>query len=197
MADSTINTANVSTMKPEMAGIVYYGPLTASLPTSADAPLTDFKSVGDISEDGIVFSQSTDHSDMKDMNGDVVASPQTGRSETCKFTMLEALNTNAMKAAFGDSNVSGTVETGITIKHNGEEPPKHAWVIDTIMSDGRAHRDVIPCANISAYDDMTLKPDTAYAYGITLNCLKNDAGDTHYEYFGKTPTASSTTGETE
>lgn len=186
MADSTINGANVTTLKPSTVGIVYCAPTTAVLPTSADDALgEEFKSVGDISEDGVVFSQSTDHSDIKDMAGDVVLSPQTSRSETCKFTMLEALNTEAMKASYGEANVTGDVTTGVTIRHNGDEPPKRAWVIDTIMSDGRAHRDVIPVAIISAYEDATLKPDTAYAYGVTLNCLKDDNGDTHIEYFGK------------
>ena len=189
MADTTLDASNVSVQKGSVVGIVYYGPLTATLPTTADAALTGFTSVGLIGEDGIVFSQSTDHKDIKDMNGDVVLSPQTSRSETCKFAMIEALNINAMKAAFGDANVSGDLAKGITIKHNSIETPKCAYVIDTVMSDGRAHRDVIPVANISAYDDITLKPDTAYAYGITLNCLKDKAGQTHYEYFGPTPTA--------
>lgn len=187
MADSTLDSSKVSVQTGSIVGIVYYGPLTATLPTTADAALTGFTSVGLIGEDGIVFSQSTDHTDIKDMNGNVVLSPQTSRSETCKFAMIEALNVNAMKAAFGDANVSGELDTGITIKHNGVEAPKRAYVIDTVMSDGRAHRDVIPLANISAYDDITLKPDTAYAYGITLNCLPDKTGTTHYEYFGKAP----------
>ena len=37
---------------------------------------------------------------------------------------------NVMKAVYGDSNVTGTLDTGITVKVNAKELEAAAWVVD-------------------------------------------------------------------
>lgn len=177
------NKSNVSVGKPKLSGAIYRAALGTSLPTSAAATLdAGFKAMGYISADGVTNSSNLSVSNIKAWGGDTVIVSQTDRADTFKFTMIESLNADVLKAVYGADNVSGALATGITVESNAEVQPEASWVIDMVLNGNTAKRIVIPNAVISGFDDVVYKDDTAIGYGITLTALPDTSGNSHYEY---------------
>lgn len=177
MADAS----KVGTGKPKVGGAVYRGATTATLPTGTEGNMTGFTSVGYISEDGVSNAISVTSNDIKAWGGDIVDSSETEYKDEFKMVMIESLNDEAMKVYFGDENVSGTLETGITVKSNSKPQGYHAYVVDTVQK-GYTRRLVFPRAKVSSKDEIVYKDDTVVAYGVTLLAAPDTAGNTHYEY---------------
>ena len=177
------NKSNVSVGKPKIGGAIYRAPLGTSLPTSAAASLAaGFKSMGYVSADGVTNSNNLSVSNIKAWGGDTVVVAQTDRADTFKLTLIEALSADVLAAVYGSGNVSGALATGITVESNAEPQDEASWVIDMVLNGNTAKRIVIPSAVISGLDDVVYKDDTAIGYGITLTCLPDGDGNTHYEY---------------
>jgi len=169
--------------KPSTGGAIKVGPITATLPTSASATVTGFKSLGSISEDGLVNSNSPTVENKKAWGGDVVMTMQTERPDTFTYTLLESTNVEVLKEVFGDDNVDVNDSTGeITIKANDKELDEHAYVVDMILKGGTLKRIVIPKGRVTAVGDVTYKDNDAICYNVTLSCAKDATGNTHYEY---------------
>ena len=116
------NVENVTTGKPKVGGAVYRAPVGTTLPTDATTALNEaFKELGYVSEDGLVNSNSPESDDVKSWGGDVVLNMQTDKPDKMKFTLIEVLNIEVLKAVYGDDNVTGDIENGITVKANAKD----------------------------------------------------------------------------
>ena len=178
MADAKL----VTVSKPKVGGAVWRAPLGTTLPTDATAELDKaFKSLGYISEDGMTNANSPESDSIKAWGGDTVHTYQTEKPDTFAYTLLEALNPAVLKSVYGDKNVTGTLETGITVKANSDEQQDCCWVIDMVMKNNAAKRIVIPDAAVSAVGDITYS-NGAVGYNTTLTAVPDDHGNTHYEY---------------
>ena len=167
-----MQTENVTTGKPKVGGAIYRAPLGTTLPTDAKSELNvAFKSLGYISEDGIVNSNSPESENIKAWGGDVVATIQTEKPDTFKYALIEALNIEALKSVYGDDNVTGTISTGITVKANNKQQASCAFVVDMILK-----------GDVLKMMDVTYKDDTAIAYETTITAHPDSEGNTHYEY---------------
>jgi len=155
---------------------------TTTLPTSTSASLSSFTPLGYISDDGLTNETATDTSEIKAWGGDPVLTSQTGKTDTFTFTLIEALNPDVLKEVYGASNVSGTLNGGITVNVDTTEAVERAWVVDMVMRNGAAKRIVIPNGKITEVGEITYKDDEAVGYEVTITAFPNSANKTHIEY---------------
>lgn len=170
----------VSTGKPAGVGAVWRAPLGTALPTTVDATLdAAYKCLGYCSEDGMTNATSISTENIKAWGGDVVDTPMTEKIETYKFKAIESLNTEVLKAAYGDSNVTGTAATGITVRHNATDQPACVYVVDMLLRNGGKQRTVIPNAKLSNLGDVVYKGNEATGYDMTMTAMSGGfaAGD--------------------
>lgn len=175
--------SNVSAATPGISGAIYRAPIGTTLPQDATSPISSpYVELGYISEDGLVNTNSPESENIKDWGGTDVLNVMTEKTDEFQYTLIEVLNENVLKAVYGSDNVSGTLETGITITANASEQEEAVWVVDMVMRNGVLKRLVIPNGKISELGDITYKRDEAVGFEITLVGLADSDGNTHYEY---------------
>lgn len=188
----------VTTGKPLIGGGIWAAPVGTALPTDAVSDLDKaFKDLGYISEDGVKNSNSADSDDIVAWGGKVVGSIQGSKPDTQQFTLIEATNIDVLKTVYGSANVSGDLETGITVKANADEAEEMSYVIDMKMRDNVLKRIVIPKGKVTEVGDITYNNSGAVGYETTLTCSPDDDANTHYEYLIKKKAATTNTGNTE
>ena len=193
------SSSNVSAGKPKVTGAIFIAPVGTTLPTDSTAALNSaFVELGYASDAGVVNSESRETETIKAWGGDTVLKPFTGKEDTFQFTLIEALNVNALKLVYGDSNVTGDLTNGISIKSAAEDLDYHSFVIEMVLN-GAVKRIVIPSAKVTEVGDITYADGEAIGYDTTLSAVPDAAGGTHYEYIkavsnsGTTTTSTSTT----
>ena len=180
--------SNVSVGKPKVGGAISIAPLGTTLPANATSDLdAAFKSLGYISDAGLVNSNSPSSDKVKAWGGDTVLNLQTEKPDDFKFTMIEVLNVDVLKLVYGDDNVSGSLATGIEIKANADDAAEHVIVVDMVMRGGILKRVVLPQAKITAVEDITYADNAAVGYGTTVSAMPDASGNTHYEYIQNKP----------
>ena len=174
------NVNNVSAGKPKIGGAVFVAPIGTELPEDVTTQLdAAFKGLGYCSDDGITNTNSPETEEQKAWGGDTVLNMQAS-----KVKLLEVLNVDVLKTVYGENNVTGTIEAGITIKANNSETEQVSWVFDMILK-GAVKRIVIPQASISELGDIVYKDNEATGYELTIAAVADKEGNTHYEYIKK------------
>ena len=177
------NAMHVTAGKPKVGGAIYRAPLNTALPTTATESLNSaFVNVGYISDAGLINSNSPSSENIKAWGGDIVLTTLTEKPDTFKFTLLEAMSVEALKAIYGDSNVSGDLTSGITVKANSTQQADCSWVIDMYFKNNVIKRVVIPDAGVSGVGDVTYADGSAVGYETTISAMPDGNGDTHFEY---------------
>lgn len=177
------NAKNVTAAKPKVGGAVFRAPLGTTLPTDATTALNEaFKSLGYISKDGLVNSNSPSNTSESAWGGDTVLNTQGEKADTFKYTLIEATNVEVLKAVYGDDNVSGTLENGISIQSNAEENVPCSWVVEMLLKNNTKKRIVVPNAAVTEVGDITYADNTAVGYETTISAVPDEKGQSHYEY---------------
>ena len=190
------SSSNVSAGKPKVTGAIFIAPVGTSLPTDSTTALNSaFVELGYASDAGVVNSESRETETIKAWGGDTVLKPFTGKEDTFQFTLIEALNVNALKLVYGDSNVTGDLTNGISIKSAAEDLDYHSFVIEMVLN-GAIKRIVIPSAKVTEVGDITYADGEAIGYDTTLSAVPDAAGGTHYEYIKAVSNSGTTTTST-
>ena len=179
MPDATYVTAG----KPKIGGSVYRAPLGTTLPTDATTALgTAFVDQGHISDEGLKNNNTASSDSVKAWGGQVVLNLQSEKPDEWSFTLLGAKDVNVLKTVYGEENVTGTLETGITVTANAKELPSSVWIIDQVLRGGTLKRTVLPDAKITEIGEITYSDSAAVGYPLTLSAYPDASGNTHYEY---------------
>ena len=188
------DTQNVSTAKPKIGGAIYTAPLGTQVPTDATSELdVAFKGLGYISEDGFVNTNTPDSDSINAWGGDTVAVIQNSKEDTFQYTLIEALNVEVLKEVYGRDNVTGDLETGISVKSDSKEYEPHILVVDMVLKNKVLKRIVIPNGTISEMGDITYADGDAVGYETTLTASPDESGNSHYEYIQKSQATSEVT----
>lgn len=183
---------NVSAGKPKIGGAVFRAVAGTTPPADATTSLAAaFKDLGYCSEDGLVNSNSPSSTNIKAWGGDTVLSIQEEKEDTFKLTLIEALNTEVLKAVYGSTNITGTLNTGLTVKANSKEPEEGVWAIELVLNSNTVKRVVIPKGKITEIGDISYTDSDAIGYEITITALPDSNGNTHYEYIKQTASGGS------
>lgn len=177
------NSANVSVGKPKASGGVYWAPIGTALPTDASTALSDaFLNVGFVSDGGVTLSSSTESSSQKAWGGTEVANSVTAYEETTSFEMIEK-SVNALKLAFGATNVTASGETVSAVRHTIDAFTTEAvLVVETLVNATEIRRTVVPRAKLIERGDVTFKDDELVKYPVTFANLDAD-GMTSVDYY--------------
>lgn len=178
-------TENVSYGKPRVGGAIWSAPLGTKLPTNAIDPLDpSFKDLGYVSEDGLTNANTPESEVIKAWGGDSVLVIQSDKTDTFSYKLIEITNVDTLKEVYGPENVSGSLETSISIKANNKALPPHIIIIDMVLQ-GALMRHVIPNAKISEIGDVEYVDDDAAGFELTVTAMADDNGDTHLTYIQK------------
>jgi len=176
----------VTAAKPRTSGVIYRAPIGTELPTDATTALgAAFKSLGHLSEDGFTNNYERSSEDVREMGGSVVLTVQTEVTDTFNFTLIDALDPEALKAAYGDSKVTGTLEgaNGIAVTVDGSESEEAVWVLETIMRDGALQRIVIPDGKVSEMGEVGYRRNEAVGYELTITALLDPTANFNHKVY--------------
>lgn len=177
--------ANVSAAKPKIGGAIYKLTTSAVLPQDTTTDVTANDCMGFISQDGVTNSNSPNTTDVFAWGGENVLTPSSNRADTFKMKFLEITNVAVLKTVYGSKNVTGDLESGITVAVDASDLDENAYVIDMILRDGVAKRIVIPRAKAVNISEIKYVDNDAVGYEVTLAAYPDSNGKTHYEYIKK------------
>jgi len=173
----------VTAGRPKTGGAVHRAPAGTTAPTDAATALGEaFVDQGYVSDSGIVNNNSPSSESVKAWGGDTVLDLQTEKPDTWALTLISAKDVAVLKTVYGEDNVTGTLETGITVTANAKELPSSVWVIDQVLRGGTLKRTVLPDAKITEIGEITYSDSAAVGYPLTLSAYPDASGNTHYEY---------------
>lgn len=178
-----MNAQNITASKPKIGGAIYRAPLGTALPKTYSETLDPaFKNLGYVSEDGIVNSNSPNGGKVRAWGGSTVLNYTEDKPDTFQMKLLEAFNSDVLKAIYREKNVKVEANGDIAIAATAEDAEQACWVIDMILKGGRAKRIVIPIASITEMQEINYRDNEPIGYGVTLSAEPDASGTYHYEY---------------
>lgn len=150
-----------------------------TLPTNATADmstLTDFESLGELSDGGFSESRSISSTDHKGAHGTIIMTTIDSDTTKYKAAFLEVSRAAVAKLRFGDTSVTETTGDVTKIDLQPYKGTPHAFVFEEEESNGYKRRTVIKRGVISAFDEVSHKKGDLMAYGMDITVNDTDDG---------------------
>lgn len=175
------DSTNVSVGQGVAGGYAFSAPLTATIPTDFNSPLSEeFVNLGYITEDGVEFSYDSSVEEYYDMNGDLYESSEGQQTEEVVLTLAEIMK-DSLAEAFGHDNVEDA-EGKLTVKHNSVLHNERIYVFEFILKNGRKWRAVVPRGKANRSSSATISKSGIVAYQITIKCSPDNDGNRIIDY---------------
>lgn len=173
--------SNIVTGKPLVTGGVWRAPAGTDLPTDAITALgAEFTAAGYIGEDGLTESAERSTDKVKAWGGDTIAVVQSDYSVTYAFTFAEALGEEALRATYGEGNVSGTGGS-YTVKLNKDQLEHCVWVFE-IKDGNKRIRICVEDGQVTETGEVTYNDGGIVSYPVTIEAFANADGDCAVKY---------------
>lgn len=181
---------------PNVTGGVFIGPPGIDLPPAADPFIAPedhdprLKNVGYVSEDGVTGTEDRSTNEITAWGGDIIAFLQESFSVEWAMKLLQIMNPDIARLAYGDDNVAVTEATSahgnlLAIKVNKNLLPKKTVWVDSFYADGeqvKKMRWVATLAQVTEKGDFqTVHTDIA-GHDLTLKLLPDAQGCNAYIY---------------
>lgn len=180
------NASNVLAGKPLVGGGIFVAPKGTTRPTDATTALNAaYKGTGYVSEDGVTETVDRSTDKIRAWGGDTVKVVQSEFGVQYEFTFIETLNSDVLKAVYGDANVTTTAATSSKgtlhkVKLNSGTLPEQQFVID--MKDGDATVRIDFIGQISEVGDVTYSDEEVIGYPVTVVAIPDANGDSALKY---------------
>lgn len=175
---TTTNSNRVVAGKPLATGGILAGPTSTIGPTDAAAALNvGFLALGYVGEDGLTETTDRSTDKVRAWGGDTVKVLQTDFSVTYAFTLLQATDTDVLKAVYGASNVTTTAATTTagtlnSVKLNAATLPRQSFVFE--VRDGNAKiRIYVPQGQITEVGDVVYNDSEVVGYAVTVEAFRD------------------------
>lgn len=181
MAISELDATLVTVGKPVDGGSIWISFADSpTLPTDAStkmSTLTDFESLGELSSEGIVRSDSKSTTTHKGWHGTPLLVSDEGTDKTFKFTAVEYARGTVAKMKYGPDNVTVGTDGQWTQINETENLPltRVSIVFDVLESNGYLDRKVIKRAMITGLEDTGYTQGDLIGVGVSFAVLS--AGD--------------------
>lgn len=177
--------ANVSVGKGVVGGYLYWAPAGTALPTDYSTALAaDYKNLGYVTDEGATLSVEADSNTFKDLNGTDIATSTGGKTRTLHAILAE-MREDALKAYYGDANVTVAKSGDITVTHTNADVEHCVLVLELVLRDGRRMRRVIEDAQPTEWGDQTI----LYSDLLTLDLTWTLNGEEPIHDYIQAPTA--------
>lgn len=181
-AVGTNTVGNVSTTKGVAGGYLFSAPASATVPTDFSTALpNDFVCLGFISEEGVTESIDTDNEEFVDMNGDIVYTAVSKRTETIALKLIEVAEP-ALKEIYGQSMVTVNADGDFLVKHGPHTNANRIYVLELVLRDSRNWRQVIPCGQVTEVGDLSLASGEIAGREITITAYIDSNTVSVYDY---------------
>lgn len=165
--------ANVSAAKGVKGGYCFRAPVGTDLPTTPTWTPTDaWKCMGYITEDGETFSTTSNVTEFRDQNGDLMDAGQSQYGETFSCAFAETKKTT-FESIYGPDAV--TDENGVlTVNHTGEEPTSYSYAFLFLLKDGRKWIRFAEKCKRTNISDATTNSSNVLAWNATYQALRSE-----------------------
>lgn len=172
------NTANITATTPRQEGEFFRATLGTEIPDDAKTALTEpFKLQGYTDEDGFTVTTDRETSDKKAYGGVTVYTTQDSYGVSLQVTVLETMNVETKKTAFGDENVTQDEITGIIkTRYNSKRLPNSVFIADHLTDQG-FKRQIIENGLVTGVGDIQHVHNEMVKYQLTITAYPNADGD--------------------
>lgn len=193
MATKDLDASLVTTGKPVDGGCVYVDFKPGTYPTAAStamSTLTNYESVGEISENGYTESRSISSTNHKGWHNKTLVTSIDEDTKTYKLEFVEVSRPCVAKLRYGADAVTigedGKITKIVDRSYTGEPV---SLVIDELLSNGDLRRTVIKKAVITSFDDISHTQGSLVVFGLTFTVNEPDDGSEAIEIYQATADA--------